>query len=144
MAQNKFDTKAKNRFLKHFRLHGLVCSAAKAANVSAVTVRAHRKDNAKFEEAYTNALELYRDDIESEAYRRATEGVEEDKYYKGAYSHTVKHYSDRLMELLLKRHRPEYRDKIAIDANVSGGVLILPASQMTSKEWEEGEDGKDG
>ena len=133
----KFNKRAKDKFLAHFREHGLLHLAAKAANVTTETVRNHRKDDPEFSEAYDTALEEFRDELEQEAYRRAVQGVEEDHYFKGDHTHTTVKYSDRLMELLLKRHRPEYRDKITADVNVQGGVLLLPTNELDSKEWEE-------
>lgn len=137
MTSTKFDTKARNRFFKHFREYGLLHLAADAAGVTAETIRNHRKKSKTFAARYESTLEMFRDEVEQEAHRRATKGVETDHYSKdGDYTHTVTKYSDRLMETILKRHRPEYRDKIAVEATVAGGVLVLPHSKMTSKEWE--------
>lgn len=44
-------------------------------------------------------------------------------------------YSDKLMELLLKRHIPEFRDKQQVDLNVNTGVLRVE-HQVSREDWE--------
>jgi hypothetical protein len=46
--------------------------------------------------------------------------------------------SDRLLELEVKRGDPSYRDKGQLDVNVTGGLLIVPGTAPTEKEWEDG------
>ena len=133
----KFDARAQERFLNHFLEHGLLYLAAMAAGVSATTVTKLCKADKAFEEKYNAALEVYRDKLEEEAHRRAVKGVDEEHYFKGEHTHTVTRYSDRLMELLLKRHRHEYRENVTVNANVTGGVFVMPAEAMTSQQWEE-------
>lgn len=142
MGVTKFNAKARTKFLKHFRQYGLLHLAAAAAGVTTETVRNHRKDDPDFDELYEETLEQYRDDLEMAAHARAVEGVEQDKYFKGEYTHTEVQYSDRLLELMLKRHRPEYRDKIDVAATVKGGIAVLPEPNLTSEEWERDGKGK--
>ncbi len=45
--------------------------------------------------------------------------------------------SDRMLELMLKRHMPEYRDKFEMDITTTGGVLAIPVSgARTNEDWE--------
>ena len=42
-----------------------------------------------------------------------------------------------MLELLLKRHIPEFRDKLTLDGKVEGGVLVVGGTAATEKEWRE-------
>lgn len=89
----------------------------------------------RWKQAWDLAQEHYRDSLEAEARRRAFEGVDKPVFYKGKKVATVKEYSDRLLELLLRGERPEkFRDNVKLDANVMGGVLVVPA-KMSVEEY---------
>jgi hypothetical protein len=57
-----------------------------------------RSDDEEFAKAWDEAIETAGDKLEEVAYRRATTGK-----------------SDRLLEVLVKAHRPKYRDKHEVD-----------------------------
>ena len=82
-------------------------AAAKAVGVSRRTVLDHRKKDPKFDAACADALEEALDLVEHAARNAALGG------------------DVRAMELILKAHRPIYRDRHEIA--VAGGVVILPA-----------------
>lgn len=135
----RFDEDARTRFLLNYMTSGKVYESARAAGVSEETVRHYAKHNIEgFGDLYDEAKGLFREKIESEIQRRAIEGVDEpiiggkDRDEVVTY---VKRYSDRLLELLAKRHIPEYRDKQQLDVNVSGGVMIVPGRAMTQESW---------
>jgi hypothetical protein len=89
----------------------------------------------RWQELWDMSLERYRDDLEAEAHRRAFEGTEEGVWYKGEMVGTEKRYSDRLMEVLLRGERPaKFRDNVKLDADITGGVLVVPAD-MTVEEY---------
>ena len=155
----KFNQKVRNRYLRVLTTTGRKYEAARAAGVCPQTVKDHQKVDPEFDSACERAMELYRDHLEGEVYRRAVEGVEEPVYQKGtrvldilvdkngqpvldeegeaqfvpAY---VRKFSDRMLELHVKRHIPEYRDKATLDVNASGGVLAVPG-QQSDVDWEE-------
>lgn len=94
-----------------------------------------KADDHRWRALWDNSLELYRDDLEDEARRRAFHGVEEPVWYKGEEVGTVTRYSDRLMEVLLRGERPaKFRDNVKLDAEITGGVLVVPA-EMTVEEY---------
>jgi len=81
------------------------------------------------------------------AFERAFEGTEEPTIFQGQYCYsrdiitgevkvvTVRKRSDRMMELFLKRHKPEFREQVSIDANLRGGVsLDLDLSQLDDED----------
>lgn len=114
---------------------------------------------AEFHEAWDAALEIGNDYLEKEAQRRAVDGYEEPVVHKGIQAFvrdaqtgaleldengqpiplTVRRYSDRLLEILLKARRPEkFRENMKIEAHVTGGVLAIPQSDqanLSAEDW---------
>jgi hypothetical protein len=96
-----------------------------------------RRMDPDFEARLRDARGQFAERLEQEAVRRATLGVEEPVFYKGHQVATVRKPSDRLLELLLKKTNPEFRDKISADVNVRGGVLIVPGVAPSIEDWSE-------
>ena len=52
---------------------------------------------------------------------------------------TIRRYSDRLLEVLLKARRPEtFRENMKLEAHVTGGVLAIPQSDqanLSAEDW---------
>ncbi|GGF22657.1 phage terminase small subunit [Aliidongia dinghuensis] len=91
---------------------GNVSAAARGAGVSRSGAYAQRLADEDFAVAWTEAQAQAVDALELEARRRAVEGVEQPVLYAGKPVHgaggepvTIRHYSDRLLELLLKARR---------------------------------------
>lgn len=92
---------------------GNVTDACKAANVSRVTAYEHKKNDAAFAEEWEAALQQAADVLEREAWRRATEGVEEPQFFRGKVCGYVRKYSDLLLIFLMKACNPaKYREKV--------------------------------
>lgn len=110
-----------------------VSEAAKAMGICRRYAYNFRDANAKFAEAWDNAIEQGVDVLEREARRRAAEGVEEPVYYKGERIDTVRKYSDLLMIFLLKAHRPgTYRDRVSMEHTGKDGGPLFP--ELTAQE----------
>lgn len=114
---------------------------------------------AEFHEAWNAALEIGNDHLEQEAQRRAVDGYNEPIVHKGIQAFvrdastgeleldefgkpiplTIRRYSDRLLEILLKARRPEkFRENMRIEAYVTGGVLAIPQSDqanLSADDW---------
>ena len=126
---------------------GLLIKSAKVAGSSYMTVKRVREESDEFEERVQEALDLYREAIEAEIHRRGMEGVETPVFGSlGANAGTgvvghVRKYSDKLLELHAKRHIQAYRDKATIDANITGGVLLVREPPETEEEWRKRHDG---
>jgi hypothetical protein len=103
-----------------------------------------------FASAWKWAIEDACDALEAEAWRRGVEGVNDPVVYQGKFTnitdpHTgetvgvlsVRRYSDRMLELLLKANRPEkFGDRARLQHEVKGaGVLVVPAA-VSPSEWE--------
>ena len=94
-----------------------------------------KADDHRWRGLWDNSLERYRDDLEAEAHRRAFAGTKKGVWYKGELVGEETEYSDRLMEVLLRGERPaKFRDNVKLDAEITGGVLVVPA-EMTVEEW---------
>jgi hypothetical protein len=94
-------------FLSALEITGSVTAAAKAADISRVTVYQHRKDYPDFAREWDEALDMAADTLEDEARRRATEGTEEPVFHQGKKVGTVRKRSDVLLMFLLKGIRPQ-------------------------------------
>lgn len=113
--------RARAAFLAELQLRGNVSDAAAAAGIGRTTAYQWRDEDAAFAAAWAEALETAIDTMEHEAHRRAVEGVEKPivgrvgKDQDGVITY-VREYSDSLMTLLLKAHRPEkYRERSQIE-----------------------------
>ena len=101
-------------FLTGLAETGNVSAAARIAAVSRSGAYALRLADEAFAAAWAEAQAQAADALEMEARRRAVEGVEQPVLYAGkpvcdedGDPVTVRHYSDRLLELLLKARRPD-------------------------------------
>ena len=97
---------AKSHFIETLATGATVTDAAKSANVSPATVYRWRKADAEFEANWIEAYAIGSNALETEAQRRAVEGVEEGIYHQGRKCGTVRRYSDTLLMFLLKSRDP--------------------------------------
>jgi hypothetical protein len=136
-APIRFDDERKVTFLAALEAHGMVTTAARAAAITTETVYQHRKADEAFAQAWAEAYAAYCDRLEMEAYRRAVDGVDEPVYQQGALVGVVRKYSDALLTLKLKRHRPEqYRERVQVNADVTARrVTAMVPSSMSEEAW---------
>ncbi|MCP4900893.1 MAG: hypothetical protein GY906_28330 [bacterium] len=131
----KFDADMRHRYLQLYRLCGQIQRAAKSVGISPTTVRQLLKDDPDFADAHNEAYGDFQEAIEREAIRRAIMGWEEPVFQQGELAGHVRKYDSRLLELVLKRHNPEYKESFQHNHTVGGGVLVVP--QLESEdEWE--------
>lgn len=78
------DDRQTHHFLQEYARCGVIARAARAAGVSSSTVRLRRETDADFAAAFEQAGEDAVDALDSEARRRALDGVEEPVVYQGA------------------------------------------------------------
>lgn len=99
------------------------------------TVLGHRSSKKEWQAMWDTAVEMFRDNLEAEAFRRAFTGVDEPVYYQGRVVGHIRKYSDRLLEQRLRAELPEkYRDNLKVDATVKAGVLVVPAT-LSQEDW---------
>lgn len=135
----KLAKKKRNAFLRELFLNGgMVIPAAKAVGyVNPQPLYHYRKQNEEFAEAWDEVIEMAGDLVEAEVYRRAIHGVKEPVFYKGEIVGYVNKFSDRLAELLLKRHKPEYRETGREGGvNINVGVAVMPSAAKSLEDWQ--------
>lgn len=134
--QPKMDIDRKIRAVEAYAELGTVANAARAAGVCPQTITNHMKLDPEFLEGMQIAQGEFRDKLEREAYRRAVEGWEEPVFSQrlGTQIGTVRRYSDGLLQFIMKKWMPEYREKVQADVNITGGVLVLAEARASSEE----------
>lgn len=121
---------AQERFLVAYAELGNVGAAAMQADVGRRTVYDWLQD-AEYAERHRDARESACDRLEEEARRRAVDGVERPIWQRGQVVGSVREYSDRLLEMLLRANRPEkYRDRHSTELTVANEAL-LPVTLCT-------------
>lgn len=114
---------------------GRESAASRATGVNELTIRFVRSKCPGFDDACYDALDEFRDRLHAEAYKRAVDGWDEPVFYQGVQCGYIRRKSDRILELMLKAHIPDqFRDRVDVNANVSGGVLVAPAG-LTAGDW---------
>lgn len=117
---------------------GRVMESCRAAGLTWAQMSKHRQRTKGFADVEDAAMEVYRDTLRREVHRRAVEGVQKPVYYRDQRIDEPGEsvvYSDRLLEMLLKRHCPEYQEKVQVDHNVRGGVLVIGGTMGTIEDW---------
>lgn len=101
-------------------------------------IRSMQKALPEFDDMVKTAMERYREKLEKEAYRRGVTGWEENVFggrNKDRVVGTIRKYDSKMLELMLKRHIPDYRDKFEGSVNVTGGVLVVPSQTLDIDQW---------
>lgn len=109
-ARARVPSEAQNKFLNTLALTGNVTRAADEAGVNRRTAYEWREGWPEFAAAWRDAIEQATDALEAEARRRAVEGWDEPVFHKGERTGVIRKYSDRMLEILLKGHRPAFRE----------------------------------
>jgi hypothetical protein len=94
--------RARKAFLEMLAEECNVSEACRAANIGRTSAYAWKADDPEFAAQWVEAEEQAADKLEKLAWERAKSGQ-----------------SDRMLEILLKGHRPKYRDKQTIDATLT-------------------------
>lgn len=121
----KFGQKRRERFLAILRETANVSFSARQVGISRTVAYEHREADEAFAKEWDEAIEEAVDKLEKEARRRALHGVCEPIYYKGMRVGYKRVYSDTMMALLLKAHRPEkFKDRQEVTGNVTLRQII--------------------
>ena len=123
---NKWTPRARARFLRALERTGCVAIACRAGGFGRTTAYKRRNEDEGFREEWDEALALAADRLEAEARRRAVEGTLRPVYQGGRRVGSVRQYSDRLLELLLRAHRPGFTGKSWDRGQGATGVLRVP------------------
>lgn len=132
----------KRAFLAAMAEVGNITRAAELADVARSQHYVWITEDPAYVEAFAAAEEEAADRLETEARRRAVQGVEEPVWQMGKYMGTIQKYSDTLLIFLLKGARPEkYKDRTSTELK---GALshdhrhahTLDLSKLTDEELE--------
>lgn len=122
--------------------HGFPGAGADALGITRETIRRGRKKNPAFNDRMNEAYDKYKETMIDESYRRAVTGTLKPVFYKGVKVASVREYSDRLLELNLKRHDTAYRDHISVEQTGtvkhtgSGGLENFDLTKLSLDELE--------
>lgn len=121
--------------MNHIANIGVFYKACRAAGISLRYFEKMREAWPILDDLTQDAMAVYRQKLVEIVHERAVNGVEEEIYYQGMPCGTVRHYSDNLLTMLIKRHLPEFRDHSIADVNVNGGVLVVHHPAQSREEW---------
>lgn len=105
---------AQARFLEKFATCRTHTEACKVAGVSRPTVATWIKDDEAFKERYDEALEHFTDSLFQIGLTLVRDGWLEPIIHNGKVVSYRPKKSERLTELYLKAHLPEFRDKVEV------------------------------
>lgn len=129
--RTKRTDRVKEKFLTVLRQTCNVSEAARSAGIGRRTAYEWRDSDEAFAADWEDAEQEAADNLEREAWRRGVEGVDKPVTYQGEITATFKEYSDRMLELLLKGHRPEkYKDRREITGKDGGPIETKELSDM--------------
>lgn len=120
--------RAREKFLETLAQTCNVSEAAREAGFSRRTAYEWRDDDENFAAEWKVAEDEAADKLEREAWRRAVEGTDKPVTYQGKIMASYKEYSDKMLEILLKAHRPDkFKERVATEH--SGDVTVHIASE---------------
>ncbi len=134
-----------DKFLEELKQRGIVRDACAAAHVDHSTAYDARNrainsrapgaaSNDDFASRWDDALDAAIDRLEGEAWRRGVDGLPEPVFYRGEKIGAVKRYSDGLLTLLLKAHRPKkFRDVVEYTHELSPETHALLEKYYTAR-----------
>lgn len=136
----KMDNRAKVAALRAITYFGTKAAGARAAGVFITTFRRIEKNDPVFAAHIQEAMEIFKERLEVEVYKRGVHGWKEPIVQKGQLVRddegnvvTTQKYDSQVFQMYTKRHIREYRDQSSMDLNVSGGLLVIPASGSSGK-----------
>lgn len=106
IIQSKYTVRRHKLFMDKLQETSLLYMACKAAGISKSTAQRWRKEVPGFALEWDDIIDGKMEDLESEIYRRAKDGVTEPVFYQGKQCGTVQKFSDNLATFILRAHRP--------------------------------------
>lgn len=135
----KFDEDRRAIFLENLSKTGRWYESAKVADISYQCVKDTIKRDSSFESLTKLAEGEYKNLLHREAQRRAVEGVEDPVFYEGKIVGYRQKFSDRLLEIMLKRHDPAFKDSLSVSGGIDVQVGVLAVTtgktKKTPEQW---------
>lgn len=98
-------------FLAHLGETASVAGAAARADIQRSTLYQLRQHDEAFAARWDEARKLGIERLEDEAMQRSLDGVPKPVFYAGQQVASVRQFNDRLLQFLLKAHKPETYDR---------------------------------
>lgn len=118
--------------------HGNVTAACDHAGINRSTAYRLREADKGFAVEWDTSLDEAADRIEFEALRRAKRGVLKPVYYQGKRVGYEREYSDTLMGMMLKGHKPDkYGDKLTIKITIEQQAVLKRYGLTASEAFEQ-------
>jgi hypothetical protein len=115
------------KFLDLLRATCNVSESARTAGICRRTAYEWREADTVFAAKWAEAEAEAADALEREAWRRGVEGTDRPITYQGEITGSYKEYSDRMLELLLKAHKPEkYKERVSNEHSGPDGKSLNP------------------
>lgn len=125
-----FNGERRMAYLEALSLCGRRAEAAAKVGVCYATVGNHLREDPEFKALFAEAMAVFAESMECEAHRRGALGVKKAVWGSGGIGEgtvqvgEVTEYSDRLLVKMLDKHVPGMRQKIEIEAKVSGTISL--------------------
>lgn len=117
--------RARETFIETLRGSCNVSESARAAGIGRRTAYEWREADEEFAAAWKDAEDEAADKLEREAWRRAVEGTDKPISFQGVITATYKEYSDKMLEILLKAHRPEkFTDRSKVEHSGEMSITV--------------------
>lgn len=127
--------RAKAKFVEILAESCNVSAAARASGFDRDTFYVWRERDPQFSAAWDQAEKESADALEAEARRRAYDGILEPVFFHGEQVALVTRYSDRLMEVLLRGHKPEkFRERWSIDGKIDHSHSFASLAKLADDE----------
>lgn len=119
--------------MKRLAETGNVSMACRSGRIGRRTAYDWRDTDEAFKKLWDEAIDIATDALEAEARRRAVQGWNEPVFQGGVKVGAVRKYSDRMLEILLKGHRPEkFRERV--DMKHSGRLTLEQLVEASRKD----------
>ncbi len=120
LRHDGFTPPRQKKFLKALRKTGTVMDACRVARISSTTAYRTKRRLPRFASLWDSALDMAGSEIETLAWQRGVEGIEEPVYYYGKFSHMRRKRSDAIFRMILiASNRRKYGRMGAVEAMAS-------------------------
>ncbi len=125
-----FSGERRTAYLEALKGCGRRAEAAAKVGVSTGTIGNHLREDAEFKILYAEAMMVFAETLECEMHRRGALGITKPVWGSGGPGAgtievgEVTEYSDRLLIKMADKHVPGMRQKIEIEAKVSGTISL--------------------
>lgn len=107
LRHDGFTPAKRRRFLKTLRKTGVVLDACRVVGISSTSAYRTKKKLPDFAALWDSAQAMAGSEIETLAWQRGVEGLEEPVYYYGKFSHMIRKRSDAIFRMILMASNPK-------------------------------------